>query len=100
MITAGLGVGLLPLGLLPGTGVRILPLATPDVELRAYAVTRHERLNWPPLTSDRLRPSSMARSGNAVDIGPARDADHLYGAVIIINVVLHAVVADVGTMQP
>jgi DNA-binding transcriptional LysR family regulator len=50
MITAGLGVGLLPLGLLTGTGVRILPLTTPDVELRAYAVTRHGRLNWPPLT--------------------------------------------------
>jgi hypothetical protein len=29
--------------------VRLLPLTGPDVELRAYAVTRHGRLNWPPL---------------------------------------------------
>ena len=50
MITAGLGVGLLPLGQLTGAGVRILPLTAPDVELRAYAVARHGRLNWPPLT--------------------------------------------------
>jgi len=49
MITAGLGVGLLPLGHTIRLRVRLLPLAGPDVELRAYAVTRHGRLNWPPL---------------------------------------------------
>ncbi|MGH3228597.1 MAG: LysR family transcriptional regulator [Streptosporangiaceae bacterium] len=49
MITAGLGVGLLPLGHPIRRGVRLLPLTAPDVELRAYAVTRHGRLNWPPL---------------------------------------------------
>jgi DNA-binding transcriptional LysR family regulator len=49
MITAGLGVGLLPLGQPARAGVRVLTLAAPDVELRAYAVTRHGRLNWPPL---------------------------------------------------
>jgi DNA-binding transcriptional LysR family regulator len=49
MITAGLGVGLLPLGHAIRPGVRFLPLTGPDVELRAYAVTRHGRLNWPPL---------------------------------------------------
>jgi len=49
MITAGLGVGLLPLGHAAREGVRLLPLAAPDVELRAYAVTRHGHLNWPPL---------------------------------------------------
>jgi len=49
MITAGLGVGLLPLGHTIRPGVRFLPLTGPDVELRAYAVTRHGRLNWPPL---------------------------------------------------
>ena len=49
MITAGLGVGLLPLGHPIRPGVRFLPLTTPDVELRAYAVTRHGRLHWPPL---------------------------------------------------
>jgi DNA-binding transcriptional LysR family regulator len=50
MITAGLGVGLLPLGQPTGTRVRVLPLTAPDVELRAYAVARRGHLNWPPLT--------------------------------------------------
>jgi DNA-binding transcriptional LysR family regulator len=49
MITAGLGVGLLPLGHALRPGVRVLPLNGPDVELRAQAVARHGRLNWPPL---------------------------------------------------
>jgi DNA-binding transcriptional LysR family regulator len=49
MIIAGLGVGLFPLGQEIRPGARVLPLAAPDVELRAYAVTRHGRLNWPPL---------------------------------------------------
>ena len=49
MITAGLGVGLLPLGHPTRPGVSILPLTGPDVELRAYALTRHGRLHWPPL---------------------------------------------------
>jgi DNA-binding transcriptional LysR family regulator len=50
MITAGLGVGLLPVGQPVGPGVRLLPLTDPFVELRAYAVTRPGRLDWPPLT--------------------------------------------------
>jgi DNA-binding transcriptional LysR family regulator len=49
MITAGLGVGLLPVGHPTRPGVSILPLTAPDVELRAYALTRHGRLHWPPL---------------------------------------------------
>ena len=49
MITAGLGVGLLPFGHATRRGVRFLPLSAPDVELRAYAVARHGRLAWPPL---------------------------------------------------
>jgi DNA-binding transcriptional LysR family regulator len=49
MITAGLGVGLLPVDQPIRPGVRFLPLTDPEVELRAYAVTRHGRLNWPPL---------------------------------------------------
>ncbi|GAA3352014.1 LysR family transcriptional regulator [Amorphoplanes nipponensis] len=49
MILAGLGVGLLPMdvGALPG--VRVLPLAGPEVRLRCYAVTRRGRSGWPPL---------------------------------------------------
>ena len=49
MITAGLGVGLLPLGRPVQDGVRLLPLTDPNVELRAYAVARRGRLSWPPL---------------------------------------------------
>lgn len=49
MITAGLGVGLLPLSHPVKTGVRILPLTGPHIELRAYAAARRGRLSWPPL---------------------------------------------------
>jgi DNA-binding transcriptional LysR family regulator len=49
MIVAGMGVGLLPVGHEIRPGARFLPLAAPDVELRAYGVTRHGRRNWPPL---------------------------------------------------
>jgi DNA-binding transcriptional LysR family regulator len=49
MITAGLGVGLLPLGHPVQPGVRLLPLAGPRIELRAYAAARRGRLSWPPL---------------------------------------------------
>ena len=49
MIVAGLGVALLPVGYPLLAGVRLLPLTAPDVELRAYAVARHGRLDWPPL---------------------------------------------------
>jgi DNA-binding transcriptional LysR family regulator len=49
MITADLGVGLLPIGQTTRPGVHLLPLAAPEVEMRAYAVARHGRLNWPPL---------------------------------------------------
>jgi DNA-binding transcriptional LysR family regulator len=49
MITAGLGVALLPVGHPLRPGVGFLPLTGPDVRLRAYAVTRHGRRNWPPL---------------------------------------------------
>ncbi|MFE4422716.1 LysR family transcriptional regulator [Streptomyces sp. NPDC056817] len=50
MITAGLGAGLLPIGTPTFSGVRLMPLTGPQVVLRAYAVARHGRLAWPPLT--------------------------------------------------
>ncbi|MGW7514755.1 LysR family transcriptional regulator [Streptomyces sp. NPDC054796] len=61
MIAAGLGVGLLPTDhtdRAPSPNVRLLPLTAPHVELRAYAVTRHGRLDWPPLAlvTTRLTP--------------------------------------------
>ncbi|WP_369355509.1 LysR family transcriptional regulator [Streptomyces sp. cg2] len=49
MIAAGLGVGLLPAGMPTFPYVRLVPLTAPDVLLRAHAVARHGRLDWPPL---------------------------------------------------
>jgi DNA-binding transcriptional LysR family regulator len=49
MIVAGLGVALLPADLPPPPGVRLLPLADPEVSLRSYAVIRRGRATWPPL---------------------------------------------------
>ena len=49
LIEAGLGVGLLPVGRAVRAGVRLLPLDEPAVVLRAYAVTRRGRADWPPL---------------------------------------------------
>ncbi|WP_274917828.1 LysR family transcriptional regulator [Streptomyces sp. WZ-12] len=49
MITAGLGVSLLPADIATVPGVRLVPLTAPEVVLRAHAVARHGRLNWPPL---------------------------------------------------
>ncbi|MFJ7961341.1 LysR family transcriptional regulator [Streptomyces sp. NPDC096319] len=49
MITAGLGVGLLPIGTPTFPAVRLLPLVDPEVVLRAHAVARQGRLAWPPL---------------------------------------------------
>jgi len=49
LITAGQGIGLLPAGRSTPPGVRLLPLRAPGVVLRAYAVTRRGRSEWPPL---------------------------------------------------
>jgi DNA-binding transcriptional LysR family regulator len=49
LIAAGLGVGLLPVGGAPRPGVRVLPLAEPEIRLRCYAITRRGRAAWPPL---------------------------------------------------
>jgi DNA-binding transcriptional LysR family regulator len=49
LIVAGLGVGLLPIDRSPMAGVVALPLTEPDIRLRAYAVTRRGRSDWPPL---------------------------------------------------
>jgi DNA-binding transcriptional LysR family regulator len=49
LIVAGMGVGLLPADRHPREGVVLLPLAKPDVRLRAYARTRRGRGTWPPL---------------------------------------------------
>jgi DNA-binding transcriptional LysR family regulator len=58
LITAGYGVGLLPIGRPTGRGVKVLPLADANPILTAYAVTRRGRATWPPLrvVLDRLRP--------------------------------------------
>jgi len=49
LIVAGLGVALLPADGPTLPGVRLLPLANPEVRLRAYAVTRRGRSGWAPL---------------------------------------------------
>ena len=49
LIVAGRGVGLLPADRRPMPGVHLLALQQPDVILRAYAVTRRGRENWPAL---------------------------------------------------
>ncbi|MGZ4427753.1 MAG: LysR family transcriptional regulator [Nocardioidaceae bacterium] len=49
MISAGLGVGLLPAGQPTNHDVALCPLLGPDVVLRSYAVTRRGRADWPPL---------------------------------------------------
>ena len=49
MISAGLGVGLLPAGRPVRRGVALRPLGQPDVTQRPFAVTRRGRSAWPPL---------------------------------------------------
>ena len=49
LIVAGLGLALLPLGRATRDGVTVVPLADPGARLRAYAVTRRGRDQWPPL---------------------------------------------------
>jgi DNA-binding transcriptional LysR family regulator len=57
LVAAGLGVALLPADQPVRAGVTVLPLADPEVRLRAYAVVRRGRAAWPPLALllDRLR---------------------------------------------
>jgi DNA-binding transcriptional LysR family regulator len=49
LVLANLGVGLLPRDRPPRQGLSILPLANPDLQLRAYARTRQGRSTWPAL---------------------------------------------------
>ena len=49
LLVAGRGVALLPRGRASRRGIKVLPLTEPHVRLRAYAVTRRGRREWPPL---------------------------------------------------
>ncbi|GLY26663.1 LysR family transcriptional regulator [Kineosporia sp. NBRC 101731] len=49
LIIAGQGIGLLPADRRTRPGVTLLPLPDPEIRLRAYAVTRQGRAEWPPL---------------------------------------------------
>jgi DNA-binding transcriptional LysR family regulator len=49
LVAGGLGVGLLPMDQETRPDVVTLPLADPEVRLRAYAVVRRGRAAWPPL---------------------------------------------------
>ena len=65
LIVAGLGVGLLPADQPPVPGVRLRALRRPEVTLRAFAVTRRGRENWPPLAlvTGLVRPAGKAAAG-------------------------------------
>jgi DNA-binding transcriptional LysR family regulator len=56
LVIAGRGVALLPHGRTPRRGVSVRVLTEPRARLRAYAVTRRGREQWPPLRAvlDRL----------------------------------------------
>ncbi|KAB2339850.1 LysR family transcriptional regulator [Actinomadura rudentiformis] len=49
LITAGLGIGLLPAHQPVLPDIRLLPLTGPRVELRSYAVVRQGHKLWPPV---------------------------------------------------
>ncbi|MEU1284286.1 LysR family transcriptional regulator [Kitasatospora sp. NPDC005856] len=65
MVAAGMGVGLLPAGIPLHPGVRFVALGDPPVVLRAYAVARYGRLEWPALALvlDGLRERAGVREG-------------------------------------
>ena len=50
MITAGLGVGLMPATYPKTTGISLRRLRTPEPRMRAHALTRRGRTSWPPLS--------------------------------------------------
>ncbi|MFD8810598.1 LysR substrate-binding domain-containing protein [Streptomyces sp. NPDC059627] len=77
MITVGLGVGLLPIGTPTFPGVRLLPLTGPEVTLRAFAVARHGRLAWPPLTlvTDLLAQQASATAAHPPHPGTSETGD-------------------------
>ncbi len=56
LITAGHGVGLMPMTWPTGSGVRVLPITEARVELRAFTAVRRGRESWPllRLVLDRL----------------------------------------------
>lgn len=51
LILAGMGIGLLPAGWKPRSGVTLVRLAEPDVVVRAYARTRRGNNRWPALAA-------------------------------------------------
>src|SRR4051812_42005777 len=51
LILAGMGIGLLPAERRPRRGVTLVPLAQPDVRLRAFARTRRGNSTWPALAA-------------------------------------------------
>jgi DNA-binding transcriptional LysR family regulator len=51
LILAGMGIGLLPADSRPPKGIVLLPLAQPDVRLRAFARARRGNSAWPALAA-------------------------------------------------
>ncbi|TDO58950.1 DNA-binding transcriptional LysR family regulator [Kribbella sp. VKM Ac-2571] len=50
MITAGLGVGLMPATYPKTTGISLRRLRNPEPRMRALVLTRKDRTSWPPLS--------------------------------------------------
>ncbi|NUR96361.1 MAG: LysR family transcriptional regulator [Kribbellaceae bacterium] len=50
MITAGLGVALMPASYPKTTGISLRRLRNPEPRMRAHALTRRGRVSWPPLS--------------------------------------------------
>jgi DNA-binding transcriptional LysR family regulator len=76
LIVAGLGVGLLPADQPTIDGVTLLPLRNPDVRMRAFAVTRPGRRDWPPLAVllDLLTTPAVRRGAESAGIATTSPA--------------------------
>ena len=74
LIVAGQGVGMLPIDRRTREGVSVLRLDDPAVLLRAYAVTRRGRRDWPPLALllDRLTAAASSAAAAAHGSGASR----------------------------
>ncbi|PRX48768.1 LysR family transcriptional regulator [Nonomuraea fuscirosea] len=76
MISAQLGVGLLPIGVATFPQVCLIPLTSPRVTLRAYAVAHRGRLTWPPLAlvTDLLARRTATTAGDMPALSPRQSA--------------------------
>lgn len=74
LIIAGMGVGLLPADRTPREGVALLPLASPDLRMRAYARTRQGGSAWPAAAAvlKLIRERARDAAGDAAEDAPGQ----------------------------